>query len=64
MGGKKPTDEDICQVDMYVKTRLVADVVTLCRKSADKREEIDEFGSLTKIYPNEDDDASSYSSVL
>lgn len=37
LGKKIPTDEDISNVDMYVKTRLVADVVTLCRKSFDKR---------------------------
>jgi len=47
MGGKKPEDEDICSVDMYVKSRLVADVIQLARKKAEKRVEITEFGSLS-----------------
>jgi len=33
---KKLGEEDICQVDWYVKSRLVTDTVNLCRKKLDK----------------------------
>ena len=50
-GTKEYTDEDICQVDLYVKSRLVQDTLDLVRKSRDVVAETDEFRSLTKIHP-------------
>ena len=51
MEHKDYTDADICEVDLYVKSRLVTDTIKLAKKPRDKLEEIDEFGSLTKIHP-------------
>lgn len=45
------TEEDICQVDLHVKSRLVTDVVGLARKKRDDIMEISEHGSLTKVHP-------------
>ena len=45
------TEEDICQVDLHVKSRLVTDVVGLARKKRDAILELSEFGSLTKVHP-------------
>jgi hypothetical protein len=32
MGGKKPTEEDICPVDLMVKSTVVIDTIELARK--------------------------------
>lgn len=53
MEAKKFTDDDICQVDMYVKSRLVTDVINLAKKKHGEIDEIDEFGSLTRIHPHD-----------
>ena len=45
------TEEDICQVDLHVKSRLVTDVVGLARKKRGEILEISEHGSLTKVHP-------------
>ena len=45
------TEEDICQVDLHVKSRLVTDVVSLARKKRSDIMEISEHGSLTKVHP-------------
>ena len=51
MEHKDYTDADICEVDMYVKSRLVTDTIKLVKKPRDRYEEIHEFGCLTKIHP-------------
>lgn len=53
MGQREMTDEDICQVDLYVKSRLVKDVIMLTKKKRDTVAETPEFGSLTQIHPDE-----------
>jgi hypothetical protein len=58
MSGKKKTEEDICPVDLYVKSTVVRDCVTLCKKKKESIEEIDEWESLSKIHPNEDCESS------
>ena len=45
----------ICPVDLYVKSKVVADAINLAWKVSTGEKGIDEFGSLSKIYPNEDD---------
>ena len=60
MEGFHPTDDDICEVDLFVKSRLVKDTITLCKKKRVDVLDIDEHGSLTKIHPppNSDNNAS------
>jgi len=64
MGGKKPTEEDICPVDLMVKSTVVIDTIELARKKHSSIEEIDEFESLTKIHPNADCESSAIATVL
>ena len=45
------TDEDICEVDLYVKSRLVTDTIKLAKKDRSEHDEIGEFGCLSKIHP-------------
>ena len=45
------TDEDICQVDYFVKSRLTKDVILLAKKSKQAVIETTQFGTLTKIHP-------------
>ena len=45
------TDADICQVDYYVKSRLVQDTLDLVRKTKSAVVETNEWRSLTKIHP-------------
>lgn len=49
---KKPSEDDICPVDLYVKSRLVTDVIDLCCKSPSKIADIDCHNSLTRIIPD------------
>ena len=51
------TDDDICQVDLYVKSRLVKDVINLAKKKRDSLADISEFGCLTQIHPDGDYEA-------
>ena len=46
------TDEDICQVDFFVKSTLVQDTISLCKKSKEKVAGINKYRSLTRIYPS------------
>lgn len=43
------TEDDICPLDYYVKTRLATDMINLAREKNPESE----FGSLTQIYPSE-----------
>jgi hypothetical protein len=49
MGGPKMTDSDIEQVDLYVKKRVVCDAI----KVAKKRQQQEQFNSLSQIYPSD-----------
>jgi hypothetical protein len=56
--GKKQNDlgeDDICPVDLYVKSRVVTDAMNLARKKVTTLSGINEFGSLSRILPNEGD---------
>jgi len=54
MEHREMTDEDICQVDMYVKSRLAKDVIMLTKKKRSSLDDISEFGSLSQILPDEE----------
>ena len=45
MGGdsKKLGEEDVCQVDWYVKSRLVTDTVNLCRNKLESIQSLNRF---------------------
>ena len=47
----------VSQVDLYVKKRVMTDVLKLAFKSRnqDSIAEIDDFGSLERLYPLQDD---------
>lgn len=65
MGGSKHTDEDICETDLYVKTKVVTDCINLCMKKISTIQEIDCMGSLSKILPNSaDEDADGLNSLM
>jgi hypothetical protein len=51
MEHKEYTDDDICQVDMYVKSRVTLDTINLAQMSIDEISNIDSFGSLTRLHP-------------
>lgn len=51
MQTKKMEDEDICQVDLYVKSRVLKDTILLAKKK--NFAEFDSFNSLSQIYSNE-----------
>jgi len=53
MEHQEMTDDDICEVDLYVKSRLVKDVVMLAKKKRSSVAEIVEFGSLQRIHPDD-----------
>ena len=63
MEGKRYTDEDICQVDYYVKTRLVQDTLDLVRKARSTVADTNDFRSLTKIHPPFEEGGDMYSLV-
>ena len=50
---REMTDADICEVDMYVKSRLTKDVIMLAKKNRASLADISQFGSLTQILPDE-----------
>jgi len=52
MQAKKMDDSDICQVDLYVKSLLVKDTISLAKKTPSKLDSIENFGSLTRILPD------------
>ena len=49
---REMTDTDICEVDMYVKSRLTKDVIMLAKKNRASLADISQFGSLSQIVPN------------
>ncbi len=56
MQTKKMEEEDICPVDLYVKSRVVKDTILLAKSKS--YVDLDQFESLTKIYPSENSDLS------
>lgn len=46
----KMEEEDICQVDLYVKSRVVTDAITISRKKSPSSS----HNSLTQIFNSED----------
>ena len=48
-------DEDICQVNLYVKSRVAADAILLA--NSNNLAEVDEQGSLMKVHPIRNEDA-------
>ena len=57
MNHKPQTEEDVCPIDLYVKSRVVRDAISLVKKKS--FEEYYSFRSLQQIYPTEDDTVSS-----
>ena len=48
------TDDDICEVDFFVKSRLVKDTILLAKKKKETVVALSEFEFLSKIHPNEE----------
>ena len=55
MSGKRMEESDICQVDLYVKSRVVSDTVELAKKSVAKLSSTERFNSLLRISPSSGD---------
>ena len=51
MSGKKYTEEDICPVDLQVKTTVVTDAINLAKKKFTTIRETESFNSLTRVHP-------------
>ena len=64
---KTPTEvvtPHICPVDLYVKSKVVSDAINLAWKVSTGEKDLTEFGSLSKIYPNvEDEEAAQISDI-
>ena len=45
------TDEDICLVDLHVKSRLLKDTILLAKKNRENLAGLNELNSLSKIHP-------------
>ena len=45
----EPTEEDICPVDLYVKSRVVTDTILLA--TSGQLSQLDNLNSLTRIHP-------------
>jgi hypothetical protein len=52
-------EEEICPVDMYVKSRVVTDAISLAREASEDIQNTDKFNSLSKILPCEQDQEAS-----
>ena len=46
---KEPTEEDICPVDLYVKSKLVTDTILLA--SSGQLSQLETLNSLSRIHP-------------
>ena len=53
MSGKKYTEEDICPVDLQVKTTVVTDAINLAKKKFTTIQETESFRSLTRVHPTQ-----------
>ena len=51
MEAKKNTEEDICEVDLFVKSRLVTDTIRMVKQKRSELAQTHEFGSLTRLHP-------------
>jgi len=48
-------EEEVCPVDLYVKSRVVHDAINLAREASEDIQNTDEFNSLSKILPCDED---------
>lgn len=55
MSGKKYNEEDICPVDLQVKTTVVTDTINLSKKKFSTIQETETFKSLTRVHPSQGD---------
>lgn len=53
MEHKKHTEEDVNLTDLYVNSQVVQDAIMLAKKSRASLDETEEYGSLSKVHPNE-----------
>ena len=53
------TDADICDVDLFVKSRLVKDTISLVKKKKDTVIALDDYGCLSKIHPQKEGESES-----
>ena len=53
MSGKKYTEEDICPVDLQVKTTVVTNAINLAEKKFTTIQETESFRSLTRVHPTQ-----------
>lgn len=49
---REMTDDDVCPLDLYVKSRLVGDMISLANTK--DLTSVTKFGSLTNIFPNKE----------
>ena len=54
MSTKRKDENDICQVDLYVKSRLVTDTILLAKKNYKSIKETQKFRGLYRIHPNDE----------
>ena len=52
MSGKKMREEDVCQVDLYVKSQVVRDTILLAQKSVKSLSKTDRLNSMARIAPS------------
>ena len=64
MQKSKKTDDDICEVDLFVKSRLVHDTILLAKKSRDTLSGLQQFKSLAKVHPIEREDGEDMYSLV
>ena len=62
MGGG--VEKTISEIDLYVKKRVVGDSIKLVKKSKENTARRSEFRSLSRIYPNTDDESAEVAVVL
>ena len=55
MRSKKYLEEDICPVDLQVKTTVVTDTINLAKKKYSTIKETEAFKSLTRVHPSQGD---------
>eukprot|EP00347_Sterkiella_histriomuscorum_P015864 403355394 len=56
--------KSLSQIDLYVKKRVVGDSIKLSKKSSQQLRDLQEFRSLTKIYPDEQDESSEVARLM
>ena len=62
MNSKGMSDDDICPIDFYVKSKVVTDAIKLAKKTSFY--EVESFKSLESIWPSESDEVTQITNLL